>query len=295
MKDAIDDFSSQAAPADRQEPQHSFQRELFSPCLRQPCAPELPETKAIGASTYRDAYTAGKSQASLPEFCLTDNRSFAAPPIRPAEHSAKAEQSKTGSQPRPDSGWVIPIGANSSDKKKNVPLEAIEKPDPKLPDVWPHPPSTKLDGKCGITGVSNLLRLYGIEKPPADIDKSHFRSWGPGMRVNKFAEDMRELSGKNFTARSINDGSDPLAVLQKNIDAGKPVAIMYMTSPTDAHWVVVTGIKPGSNGPELQVQSWGAYHKVAWRDVQDQWRRGYGGNYPYVVGDQPSSFLKRDK
>jgi hypothetical protein len=191
--------------------------------------------------------------------------------------------------------WVLPIGANSDDKKKDVPLEQIDKPDPKLPDAWGHPPSTRLDGKCGITGVSNMLRLYNIEQPPGDIDCSRYRSYGPGLRVDKFASNLRELSGKNFDSCSIEDGSDPLDVLRKHIKEGRPVAIQYMTSPTNAHWVVVTGISEGKDGTHLQVQSWGAYHKVKWQDVQDQWRRGYGGPYPHVVGDEASPHLKKSK
>ena len=49
-----------------------------------------------------------------------------------------------------------------------------------------------------------------------------------------------------------------------------------MTSPADAHWVVVTGITDTKDGPKLQVQSWGAYHEVKWNDIKDNWRRGYG-------------------
>jgi len=200
----------------------------------------------------------------------------------------------TKSSVRPES-WVLPIGAHSSDKKKDVPLEQIDKPDAKLPDPWQHPESTKLDGKCGITGVSNMLRLYGVEKAPADIDCSRYRSYGPGLRVDKFASDLRELSGKEFKSCSIDDGSDPLDVLRKHVNEGRPVAIQYMTSPTNAHWVVVTGIAEGKDGTELQVQSWGAYHKVNWRNVQDQWRRGYGGPYPHVVGEESSPSLKKSK
>ena len=110
-----------------------------------------------------------------------------------------------------------------------MPLAPIEKPDPNLPDVWNHPPATKMDGKCGITGVSNLLRLYGVEKNPADIDTWSRRSWGPGMRVDKFAENMSELSGQKFNSCSIENGKEPLDVLKENIKDKKPVAIMYMT------------------------------------------------------------------
>ncbi len=191
--------------------------------------------------------------------------------------------------------WVLPIGANSSDKKKDVPLEPIEKPDSKLPEPWQHPASSRLDGKCGITGVSNMLRFYGMEKPPADIDCSRYRSYGPGLRVDKFASNLRELSGKNFESCSIDDGREPLEVLRKHINAGRPVAIQYMTGPTNAHWVVVTGIKDEKGGAQLEVQSWGAYHKVNWHDIQDQWRRGYGGPYPHVVGDEKSPVLKKSK
>lgn len=290
MKEQIDNFSAFASPEDRLERQ---QESLYRDAFSLPAGvSRFSERKTDGTSA-RDRNSAGSLHSGLPELRLTDDSRFATPSAAPAENLRQSESNKPVSTSRSDSGWVVPLFGNSSDKKKNVPLEQTEKPDPALPDVWPHPPATKLDGKCGITGVSNLLRLYGIEKPPADIDQSHYRSWGPGMRVNKFAEDMRELSGKNFTSRNIKDGSDPLSVLQNNIKDGKPVAIMYMTSPTDAHWVVVTGITQGAKGPELQVQSWGAYHKVAWSDVQDQWRRGYGGPYPYVVGDEASPFLKK--
>src|SRR6185369_16554055 len=99
-------------------------------------------------------------------------------------------------------------------KKKDVPLVQIDKPDPKLPDAWGHPDSTVLDGKCGITGVANMLRFYGVEKPPADIDLSRYRSVGPGLRCDKFASDLNELCSKKFKSFSIDDGRDPLATLQ---------------------------------------------------------------------------------
>lgn len=192
------------------------------------------------------------------------------------------------------SGWVLPIGAHSSKKSGVVPLERIEKPDPSLPDVWNQPEGTMLDGKCGITGVSNMLRLYGIEKDPAKIDLGRYRSVGPGLRAEKFASDMKELTGgKNFTACTIDDEKqNPLFVLKSHIEAGKPVAIMYMNDSTEAHWVVVTGVGNGVYNPEVIVQSGGAYHKTNWRNLQDQWKRGYGGDYPYVVGDE-KSLLKR--
>jgi hypothetical protein len=191
--------------------------------------------------------------------------------------------------------WVLPIGANSDDKKKDVPLDQIDKPDACLPDAWNHPPSTKMDGKCGITGVANMLRFYDIEKDPKDLDYSRYRSFGPGLRINKFSENLNELSGKKFNSCCIDDGSDPLDVLRKNVKDGKPVAIQYMTSPTNAHWVVVTGVTEGKNGAELQVQSWGAYHKVEWDKIKDNWKRGYGGPYPYVVGDEASPKMKKQK
>ena len=191
--------------------------------------------------------------------------------------------------------WVLPIGGDSSDKKKGVPLQAVDKPDPSLPDVWNHPESSAMDGKCGITGVANMLRFYGVEKSPADIDVSRYRSWGVGLRSEKFASDLTELSGKKFSAHSIDDGSSGLDMLRQQIKDGKPVAIQYMTSPTNAHWVVVAGVTDGKDGPELTVQSWGGYHKVPYKDIQDNWRRGYGGPYPYVVGDEQSSLLKPKK
>jgi hypothetical protein len=190
-------------------------------------------------------------------------------------------------------GWVLPIGAHSSDKKNDVALEPIDKPDPKLPDAWGHPPSSRLDGKCGITGVSNMLRFYGSETPPGDIDCSKYRSFGPGLRVDKFASNLRELSGKNFQSGSIDGDCNPLDVLRKHVNEGKPVAIQYMTGATNAHWVVVTGVKDDKDGTHLEVQSWGGYHKVNWNNVRDQWRRGYGGPYPYVVGDEASPLLKK--
>lgn len=191
--------------------------------------------------------------------------------------------------------WTIPIGAHSDSKKKGVPLNPIEKPDPNLPDAWNHPPSTTMDGKCGITGVSNMLRFYGCENAPGDIDTFSRRSWGPGMRADKFAENLTELSGKDFHSRSIENGKDPLDTLKEYIKDKKPVAIMYMTGAADAHWVVVTNVTDGKDGAKLTVQSWGQYHEVTWKDLQAQWKRGYGGPYPHVVGDSPSELLKKVK
>jgi hypothetical protein len=189
--------------------------------------------------------------------------------------------------------FVLPIGPNG-EKPKDVPLKEIDKPDPKLPDAWNHPESSTLDGKCGITGVCNMLRLYGIEKEPKDIDKSEYRSVGPGLRVRQFRDDLNELSpDKKFTRGTIDNDADALKTLKGFIDDGKPVAIQYMTGRTNAHWVVVTGITEGKDGPELQLQSWGKYYQVPFKDIQDQWKRGWGGDYPYVVGNEPSPFLKK--
>ncbi len=212
-------------------------------------------------------------------------------PQKSSAASTEAEAAK-GTSAKPAERWVLPIGANSDDKKKGVPLELIDKPE-SLPKPWDPPPSTKMDGKCGITGVSNMLRLYGVEKAPADIDLAEYRSWGPGLRSDKFASDLNKLSDKKFSSHSIENGSDPLKVLSDNIKDGKPVAIMYMTSPTNAHWVVVTDVKEGKDGAELTVQSWGNYYKVPFKDIKDQWERGYGGPYPYVVGDEASSKLPK--
>ena len=191
--------------------------------------------------------------------------------------------------------WALPIGGNSDNKKQGVPLERIDKPDAKLPDPWSHPESSAMDGKCGITGVSNMLRLYGAEKSPGELDTFENRSWGFGMRADKFAENLSAQSGKKFTARKIDDGGDALDTLRQSIKDGKPVAIQYMTGPLDAHWVVVTGVSEDKANPKLTVQSWGEYHQVSWKNIEDQWKRGYGGPYPYVCGDESSPILKQSK
>lgn len=192
-------------------------------------------------------------------------------------------------------GWTIPIGAHSDNQKKQgVPMTEIAKPNAKLPDVHNHPESSKLDGKCGITGVSNMLRFYGVEKNPGDIDTWSRRSVGPGMRRDKFAENCSELTDETFNSRNIENG-DPLDVLKGHIKDGKPVAIMHMTGSTEAHWVVVTDVKDTADGTKLTVQSWGRYYEVNWNDLKHQWERGYGGPYPHVVGDKASEVLKKAK
>ena len=183
-------------------------------------------------------------------------------------------------------------GSPGARKQGEVQLTPIAKPDPSLPDVWDQPDGTKMDGKCGITAVSNMLRFYGIKKDPKDIDKPEYRSWGPGLRRDKLAEDLESLSDKGFSSKNIED-DDPLEVLRGHIRSGKPVAIQYMThyeTSTEAHWVVVVDISDGED-PYLTVQSGGRYQKVRWSDIKDPWRRGYGGPYPYVVGNDPSEIL----
>jgi hypothetical protein len=190
-----------------------------------------------------------------------------------------------------DSG-VLPIGGNSG--RTDVLLWATDKP-ADLPEVWKQPSGTKMDGKCGLTGVSNMLRFYGVEKSPDSIDEVGYRSVGFGMRSGKFAQDLTELTGKKFTAKNIEDGSFPLDVLRKNIKDGKPVAIMYMTGDVSAHWVVVAGIREGKDNPstEVLVQSGGAYYTIPWKDLQPNWKAGYGGPYPYVVGDEAAPKLPK--
>lgn len=189
--------------------------------------------------------------------------------------------------------FTIPLGANSDYKKKSVPMEEISKPENRLPDAWEQPAASFMDGKCGITGVANMLRMYGVEKDPKELDSYDFRSWGPGMRSDKFKENLNLLSQKNFSACSLSATADGLATLRKHLDEGKPVAIQFMTGPTNAHWVVVSGIKDEKNGTELQVMSWGAYYKIKWDDLAEPWKRGYGGPYPHVVCDSASNLLKR--
>jgi len=166
------------------------------------------------------------------------------------------------------------------------------KPRASLPNAWVQPAGSLLDGKCGITGVSNMLRLYGIETDPSSIDLSKFRSWGPGLRRDKFAEDLNELGGgKTFFSRSLPEGTDALARLRQHMAAQEPVAIQYMTSQdlgTNAHWVVVVDVQGGTN-PNLTYMSWGGYRTMKWDDMKDPWKRGWGGPYPHVVGQGAAS------
>jgi hypothetical protein len=57
----------------------------------------------------------------------------------------------------------------------------------------------------------------------------------------------------------------------------------------------VTDVKDTADGAKLTVQSWGRYYEVAWKDLQGQWERGYGGPYPHVVGNKESEVLKKAK
>ena len=180
--------------------------------------------------------------------------------------------------------WVVPIGAHGN-TKNSVKLIPIDKPE-QMPDVWNQPRATRMDGKCGITANSNLLRLYGIEKSPSSLDIRKYRSWGPGLRCDKFASNMSELSGIEFKDKTIKGQEKPIDVLKDLVKNGKPVAIEYMTGTTTAHWVIVTDVKDTKEGPELTVQSWGRYYKVKFSEIDDAWKRGYGGPYPYVVADK---------
>ncbi len=187
------------------------------------------------------------------------------------------------------SSWTLPIGANSD--KKDVHLKSISRP-AGYPKSWKTPETTILDGKCGITAVSNMLRWYGVEKNPSDLDKSEYRSWGPGLRVDKFASNMEKLTGKSFLSKTVEDGTDPLETLRGHLKDGKPVAIEYMCGSTSAHWVIVTSVSDDKNNPELVVQSWGGYYSVKFDEIKDGWRRGYGGPYPYVVGNEAATVKK---
>lgn len=193
---------------------------------------------------------------------------------------------------------TIPFGAHSKGLG-NVPLHELGKTIDGMPGVWDHPPQKtflgiSLDGKCGVTGVSNMLRLYDIEKNPKDMDGFWDRSTGPGMRANNFAGLLTKYSGQKFSAKTIENGENPLDVLKESLKDGKPVAIMYMMDNKNAHWVNVTAVKDGPNGPQLTVQSWGKYYNVDFKDIKANWKEGYGGPYPYVVGTEPSSYLKKN-
>lgn len=198
---------------------------------------------------------------------------------------------------KPLSSWsallaslVLAAAPARAEKVPEPKLVPVAKPGSRWPDPWEQPGGTLLDGKCGLTAVSNMLRLYGKEVSPKSIDKSTYRSWGPGLRRDKFAEDMNRLSkSKSFESRAIKKG-DALGTLRGHLDAGRPVAIMYMTGRVSAHWVVVCKVEADGS---LIVQSWGRYYRVAWSEIQGPWRRGYGGDYPHVVGKGPSPFLAR--
>lgn len=223
------------------------------------------------------------SISGLPPLRPTPPRSFFTPPPPPSADGVTLSAAARALLEVP--------GAHSDDKYKDANLTEIPKPDPKLPDSWAPPPSTRMDGKCGLTGVSNMLRFYGVEKNPKDIDERQYRSWGPGMRADKFAENLTTLSGKQFHSKSLPEGTEPLQYLRDTLKEGKPVAIQYMTSPTKAHWVVVTGVKDTPEGVKLQCQSWGGWYESKWDDIKGPWQRGYGGPFPHVVGDEKSSKL----
>ncbi|NJL99049.1 MAG: hypothetical protein HC924_09655 [Synechococcaceae cyanobacterium SM2_3_2] len=172
------------------------------------------------------------------------------------------------------------------------PLTRIPKPQANWPDTWDQPCGTLMDGKCGLTAVANMLRWYGAEISPKSLDKRRYRSWGPGLRRDKFAEDMNQLwPGSGFQSRDIPNGYCPLRILRGHINAGRPVAINYMTNSLAAHWVVVVQVSDEEDNPLLVVQSGGGYHQTRWLDIQDAWRRGWGGEYPHVVGSQPAAHL----
>lgn len=261
--------------------------------------PEVLETylQLLANSTYKGLKTDEKriTPPTLPSLQIIDQTetNSGAQKTDSAQRKEKAKEKAKHEHRYELEPWTIPIGANSDNKKKSVPMEEIKKPEDQLPNAWEQPAASFMDGKCGMTGVANMLRFYGVEKDPKELDSYDYRSWGPGMRADKFKENLNLLSEKNFSAYSLSEADDALATLRKHINEGKPVAIQFMTGPTNAHWVVVSGIKDEKSGPELQVLSWGTYYKIKWDDVAEAWKRGYGGPYPHVVCDSASNLLKR--
>lgn len=163
----------------------------------------------------------------------------------------------------------------------------------KLPKPHGQPSGSYLDGKCGVTAAANLLKLYGKNHSPSDLDTFDNRSWGPGMRADKLAEVTTDHADQTFLSLTIPPGVDALKVLRGLVNSGKPVAIQYLVYEelsTNAHWVVVTDID-NSKDPKIRMMSWGKYIEMEWSVLKDQWERAWGGPYPYVVGEEPSSLM----
>jgi hypothetical protein len=136
-----------------------------------------------------------------------------------------------------------------------------------------------------------MLRFYGVEKDPKDLDKDGESDSTPGMRAGTVAKNISKVSGKKFEAKSIS--GDALSTLRGYLNEGKPVAVLYMTGVLEAHWVVVTNVEDGKDGTVLTLQSWGDWYTVKWTDFEYQWKRGWGGPYPHVVGDEASPVLRK--
>ena len=186
----------------------------------------------------------------------------------------------------------IPFGERSNGEKKDAAFTPTSKPNPRFSDPWEQPSPRKWDGRWGVTACSNLLRFYGVEKPPNGLEDTGVENIGPGMWASTLAKNLQDVAGKTFRAKTLDGSADALAALRGYLDEGKPVAVMYKQDVSVAHWVVVTNVDDGADGPVLTLQSSGDWYTVAWKAFQDRWKRADGGPYPHVVGDEPSQVMR---
>jgi hypothetical protein len=154
------------------------------------------------------------------------------------------------------------------------------------PESWNQPDSEGVlgqNGYCGATAAANLLRWYGREVSPRQAINDGCWSY-IGTRPSTLAAYLRNKH-PDLDCRygTMAWNADALQNLKNALAGGRPVVIEFMTGGLNAHWVTVIGVRGEGANTSLVVESWGGYYTVKWNDIQDAWRRAWGGYYPYIM------------
>ena len=180
-----------------------------------------------------------------------------------------------------------PIGesAESAYSGRLATLTQINRPSGVV-DSWSQPDSEGIlgqNGYCGATAASNLLRWYGRDVSPRQAIDGGCWSY-IGTRAPTLANYLREKQPDlGCWYGTMSWDADALTNLRTALAGGRPVVIQFMTGALNAHWVTVIGVRGAGADPTIVVMSWGGYYTTQWSDLQNAWRRAWGGYYPYVM------------
>lgn len=162
-----------------------------------------------------------------------------------------------------------------------------------LPKPWVQPDSTGWfdeKGRCGPTAVANALLLYGIRKEPEKIynDGAHWLVGSLATNLNTYLNKFHPQLGC-----TIEQPLDSAAFLRRELDANRPVMLLYNTEGWNSHWVTAVDHKGTGANEDVIVMSWGSYYKIKMTKLVRAWENVYGMRSPSVICTPSSQTLQR--